>query len=172
MAARRQVYRSVIADRRRTTQTIILILLLIFFLGFLMFGLHRLYSPPAHDKTAEKGAPAVDDSYLYKRIDSDFGYSFSLAANLYRQEDGSVNIFLTDMAENSVDLLCEIHDTDTGELLYKSGRICPGEYVKTLFPVAEFDNAKRDITVSVFALNSDTYKSEGTTELKLVLQPW
>lgn len=168
----RQVYRSVSTDRKRRAQTILVIVLAVLFISLLIFGLHRLYSPPAHERTAEKGEPEVDEGYLYKRVDSDFGYSFSLAANLYRQEDGSLNIYFTDSTENSVDLLCEIHDTDTGELLYKSGRICPGEYVKTLSPVAEFDNAKRDITVSVFALNSDTYKSEGTTELKLVLQPW
>ena len=168
----RQVYRSVAADRRRRAETILIIILAALFTVLLIFGLHRLYSPPARDKTAQKGTPAVDESYLYKRVDSDFGYSFSLAANLYRQEDGSVKIYLTDPDMNSVDLVCEVHDSDTGDLLYKSGRISPGEYVETLSPAAEVDNAKRDITVSVYALNSDTYKSEGTTELNLVLQPW
>ncbi len=130
------------------------------------------YSPPEHDQACISGTPEVDDGYLYKEIDSHFGYSFSMAANLYRQEDGSVNIYLTNPKSNDIDILCEIYEKDSALLLYKSGRICPNEYLPSLVCKEEVENKYRDILVKIYAFKKDDFTSAGTTELNLALQPW
>ncbi|WP_196229618.1 hypothetical protein [Butyrivibrio fibrisolvens] len=83
-----------------------------------------------------------------------------------------MNIYLTNPEDSEVDLLCKVKDAETGDVLYKSGRILAGEYVATLKPEGRIDNVKRDIFVEIYALNSETFISEGTTRLDLVLQPW
>lgn len=172
VAKTRQIYRSNMGRFRFRVGLILLLLILIACIVAVVYSLVVRYIPPAHEKSAQNGIPVVKESYLYKTVTSDFGYSFSMAANLYQREDGSVSVFLTNPIENEVSLLCEIRDMETGQLYYKSGLLSPGEFVENLKPGSGFTNELHNVKVTVLAFEPETYLSAGTTELKLVLQPW
>ena len=172
MSETRQVYRSAATEKMRFKKNFIFGLVIFLAVSAVIYVIAGIYSPPSHDKKSHKGRPIPDDNYIYTRVVSDFEYVFYLSANLYMQEDGSLNIYLTNPEDSEVDLLCKVKDAETGDVLYKSGRILAGEYVATLKPEGRIDNVKRDIFVEIYALNSETFISEGTTRLDLVLQPW
>ncbi len=169
---RRQVYTSA-EDTIRILRSLIItgaVFVIAIVVGIVSSQLR--YHPPEHDENAKSGLPIVEDSYLYREIETDFGYSFSMAANLYRQEDGSLNLYLTNPETNDVDLMCEINDMESGQLLYKSGRILPGEYLVNIPCAEEFENDYHDVSVRIYAFDREKFTSEGTTELSLALQPW
>ena len=168
----RQIFESERDKRKRRNGLIVIAALLAVCVVAVIISLTVKYAPPALDSSRVKGAPTVDGSYLYKEVKSDFDYTLYMAANLYRQADGSVNIYLTNPPSNNVSLMCEITDLTTQEVYYKSGRIEPGEYIENLPADHEFDNTVHNVMVKVYAFEPDTYESAGTTELKLVLQPW
>ena len=168
----RQLFSHSGPDKKRLMGLIIIGIVALLCIAAIIFSMKVSYKPPGFEAKAVQGIPAVDESFLSKEIKSDFGYRFYMAANLYRQEDGSVYIYLTDPSDNEVNLMCEVYDADTEELYYKSGVISPGEYVEALRPKKDFSNVYHDIIVRVYAFEPETYISEGTTELKLALQPW
>lgn len=172
VAKTRQIYRSTMGRFRFRAGLIMLLLIVIACIVAVLYSLLVRYIPPAHEKSAQTGIPVVKESYLYEAVASNFGYSFSMAVNLYQKEDGSVSVFLTNPIENEVGLLCEIRDMETGQLYYKSGLLSPGEFVEKLKPVSRVSNEPHDVKVKVLAFEPETYLSAGTTELKLVLQPW
>ena len=94
-----------------------------------------------------------------------------MAANLYQQQNGDVNIYFTNPISNSVLLRCEILDKDTGKRLYNTGYINPGEYIESVNN-SRVNNEKYDVIVKVYAYTDESFTSEGTTELSLMLQPW
>ncbi len=159
-------------DKRRMLGLIIIGVIIAACLIVIIISLNIRYKPPAFEKGAKAGVPEVEESYLFKQVESDFGYRFYIAANLYRQADGSLNIYLTNPADNGVYLMCEIYDADTGEMYYKSGVLDTGSYIETLKPKKDFENAFHNIRIDVYAFEPETYVSAGTTELKLALQPW
>lgn len=148
------------------------LVLAILAVSLFVWGKTLKYHPPAGEINVAEGIPEVDEGYLYEEIESEYGYSFSIAANLYRQENGSCNVYFTNPSTNTVNLMCQIEDAHSGKLLYKSGVIQPGQYVENLSPSRNFKNEQRDIRVSVYAFAPDTWYSEGTTNLKMILQPW
>ena len=168
----RQFYRSRTKFRQQLPGIMVTVILLIGCLVTVIISLNIRYSPPALDPGRKTGTPAPDEGYLYRMVESDFSYSFGIAANLYRQKDGSVNIYLYDPPENKVSLMCEISDAKDGTPYYKSGRIEPGNYIESLSPVGEFKNEARDITVKIYAFEPETFESAGSTELKMILQAW
>ena len=160
--------------RRKSKLTLITLILIISVLALLSILISTLikYSPPAHEAGAEKGEPEVSEDYLYREINTDYGYSFSMAANLYQQEDGALDIFLTNPAKNEVHIMCEIRDSDSKAVYYKSGRLLPGEYVRNLKPQTDISNELHNVDVVIYAFEPEKYLSAGTTDLKLVLQAW
>lgn len=171
-AKTRQVYYSTMGRKRFFAGLILLLLILTASVAVAVYALTVRYSPPEHEKNAGNGIPVVKDDYLYRTMKSDFGYSFSMAANLYQRKDGSVSVFLTNPVENDVNILCEIRDMETGLLYYKSGLLFPGEFVENLKPDTKFSNELHNVTVKVLAYEPESFLSAGTTELKLTLQPW
>lgn len=168
----RQSYRSVMRRKSRTILTLVILGILCLSIIAIIAGRMIKYRPPAHDEKAVSGEPVVSEDYLYREMSTDFGYSFLMAANLYRQEDGALNIYLTNPKTNEVNIRCEIKDRDRGTLYYKSGLILPGEYVTELKPETKFSNEPHNVDVIIYAFEPDTYLSAGTTNLKLVLQAW
>lgn len=130
------------------------------------------YVPPARETNARMGTPTPDEHYLYSRLNTDFGYQVMLAANLYRQEDGSLNIYFTNTDANEVLLLCEIVAEDSGDTLYKSGLLKPGEYVESLSPCMDFPNEATKVLVKIYAFEPKTFYSAGSTVLNVTLQAW
>ena len=172
MLTRRQTIHTGMGRGKRIAGGILFGLLLAACVAVIVMTLRIRYEPPALEEGAKTGVPIVDEGYLYMTLESNFGYAFQLAANLYRQEDGSVNIYLTNPAESPVHLLCEIQNAETKEVYYKSGRLEPGTYVETLQPQMEFENKMYDIDVLVYAFEADDFTSAGTTTMRMVLRPW
>lgn len=148
------------------------ILLAVLAVALFVWGKTLKYTPPKFDASATSGTPEVDEGYLYEEIASEYGYNFSIAANLYQQENGSCNVYLTNPSVNQVYLMCKIEDADSGKVLYESGIVKPGEFVENIAPSRNIKNEQKKIKVSIYGFAPDTWYSEGTTTLNLLLQPW
>ena len=159
-------------ERRRQRIIIpIIIVTSLISIGLIAYILVTRYTPPSHDKNAVSGVPSVAQEYLYGSVTTDYGYIIQMASNLYQQQNGEVNIYFTNPISNSVLLRCEIIDKDTGERLYNTGYIRPGEYI-TSVNNSSVGNKKYAVIVKVYAYTDESFTSEGTTELSLMLQPW
>lgn len=171
MAAARQVFDTKTGRKKRIAGIVLLAVLLAACLAVVIAGFSIRYQPPELEPARQKGAPNVDEHYLYREVQTAFEHSFGIAANLYRQEDGSVNIWLVNPADSRVHLACEVKDAETNDVYYKSGRIEPGEYVQNLPPLI-LDNKQHMVDVTVYAFHETDFTSEGSTTLRLTLQPW
>lgn len=136
------------------------------------FYIYRKNQVPPFEENAKQGVPVVDENYSYSSLKTDFGYEINMAANLYRQADGSLNIYFTNVASNKVYMKVLIEDSKTGKTLYESGVLRPGEYVEALPPVKEVSNEAREADIYIYAYEADTYYSEGTTTLQMTIQAW
>ena len=168
----RQIVRSGADAKRRIILFLIIIVASFAIVGVIIFSMFIKYTPPKFEINAFAGTPTPEEGFLYNEVESGFGYKFSIASNLYQQEDRSLKAYFTNPSVNDVNLMCEVRTADDDELLYESGLLHPGEYVETLNPKGEFENIKYDVNVKVYAFESETYQSAGTTTLNLVLQPW
>ena len=168
---REQLLFSKMERKRKLIFIPIIVLVSLISIGFLITILITRYVPPSHDATAKAGVPVVEESYLYGSVNTDYGYVIQMASNLYQQLNGDVNIYFTNPASNSVLLRCEILDKDSGKRLYNTGYIKPGEYIESINN-SSVDNKKYDVIVKVYAYTDESFTSEGTTELSLMLQPW
>jgi len=157
--------------RKKSIYIPIVVIISIIAIGLLTYTLVVRYTPPSHDSDAIKGVPEVEESYLYGSVKTEYGYAIQMASNLYQQQNGDVNIYFTNPVSNSVLLRCEIIDKDTERILYSTGYINPGEYIQSVNN-SRVDNKKYDVIVKVYAYTDDSFTSEGTTELSLMLQPW
>lgn len=138
----------------------------------IIIGLSKSYKPPKFEANATTGIPAPEEGYLYGTIETDYGYSFALAANLYQQEDQSLNIYFTNPSRNDIYLMCEVIDKQSEKTLYKSGLVQPGEYVASLTPQNEFSNVAIPVTVKIYAFEKDTWYSAGSSIIDGILQAW
>ena len=147
-------------------------LLAVIALILLVAGIRKGYRPPSFDANTSQGTPSPDEGYLYDTVTTNFGYEFGIAANLYKQEDGSVNAFFTNPSSNTVNLVCEISSDESGDILYKTGAIRPGEYVASIPRLRTFANEAAAITVTIYAFEPETWYSAGTTSISTILQAW
>ena len=131
-----------------------------------------IYVPPEFEKNVTEGVPNPDDHFMYGTLETDYGYRFSMATNIYQQQDGSTYVYLTNYEENDVKIMCEILNQDTGETCYRSGVILPGKYVEKLFPVMEIPNEAFDATIMIYAFEEGTWYSAGTVEIAATVQAW
>ena len=171
VATREQLLFSRMERKRRRIFIPVIVVISLISLSLIVYILMTRYMPPSHDSSALKGTPEVDESYLYGTAKTEYGYAIQMAANLYQQQNGDVNIYFTNPISNSVLLRCEIIDKDTGKTLYNTGYINPGEYIESVNNKS-VDNKTYDIIAKVYAYTDESFTSEGTTELSLKLQPW
>ncbi len=168
----RQIVRSSTEAKRRIIFLIILVVAVLSIAGIVIYSMFIRYEPPKFEVHAVAGTPTPGEEFLYDEVESGFGYKFSIASNLYQQEDRTLKAFFTNASTNAVNLMCEVRNAEDDRLLYESGLLHPGEYVEALDPNGDFGNTKYDVNVKVYAFEPDTYQSAGTTTLNLVLQPW
>ena len=168
---REQLLYSKMERKRRKILIPIIVIISVVFIGLIIFGLVARFKPPSHDSSAVKGVPEVDENYLYGTAQTEYGYIIQMAANLYQQKNGDVNIYFTNPISNTELLRCEIIDQDTDKVLYNTGYINPGEYIESVNN-SSVDNEEYDVIVKVYAYVDDSFESAGTTELSLKLQPW
>ena len=168
---REQLLFSRMERRRRRIMVPMAVIISLIVIGAIVFCLFAKYTPPKHDESAKQGNPKPEEQYLYGSVMTEFEYEIGMAANLYQQENGDVYIYFTNPISNNVYLRCELVDQAKKKVLYSTGYIEPGEYIETINN-PKVANKQYDITVKVYAYTKDTFTSEGTTELQLVLQPW
>lgn len=82
---------------------------------------------------------------------------------------GEGSFSLMNPATNVYPISFEITRDDTGEVLYQSGTILPGQQVKTLSLVKCPPAGSYAATVSVLIFNADTHVKEGETKAKIEL---
>ena len=131
-----------------------------------------IYVPPEFEKNVIEGVPEPDDHFMYGTMETDYGYRFSMATNIYQQEDGSAYVYFTNYEDNNVKMMCEIQKEETGETCYKSGVILPGQYVEKLLPVTEFPNEAFDAKIMIYSFEEGSWYSAGTVEIAAIVQAW
>lgn len=171
METRKQMMVSRMESRRKKILFPIFFLLITFAITAVIYCIFAAYRPPKHDLNAVVGIPNPEESYLYGTVETEYGYSISMAANLYRQENGEIKTYYTNPLNNSCYLRYELIDSDTKKILHSTGFIKQGEYVEAIKD-KRIKNKKYNITVRVYAYDPDNFTSCGTTDLKLLLQPW
>ena len=168
---REQLLFSKMERRRRSIGIPFIVTVLVIMVGMIAFCCYAKYRPPKHDESAKQGTVEPAEEYLYGTAQTEFGYAVEMAANLYQQQNGDVNIYFTNSISNKVYLRCELIDQKRNKVLYRTGYIEPGEYIESLHN-SRVANKQYDITVKIYAYTPETFTSEGTTEISLKLQPW
>lgn len=131
-----------------------------------------IYIPPEFEKNASVGIPQPDEHFMFGTIETDYGFKFSMATNVYQQEDQSLYVYFTNYEENNVNMMCEILNKETGETCYRSGVITPGQYIEKLAPVTEFPNEAFEAVIMVYTFEEGTWYSGGTVEISATVQAW
>ena len=129
-------------------------------------GRQEPFSPPPFDPAAQTGTPQVPESAGYGELDAK-AFRFSAAGELTVQ-DGSVDVWLTDPAENQVWLKVRILD-EQDNILGESGLIRPGQYLRTV-TLDTVPQQTAAVTLKVMAYEPETYYSAGAAALRTVLQ--
>jgi hypothetical protein len=130
------------------------------------------WSPPPFEANAVAGEPRPAENYAYSPVLAPDGYGFGMAGNLYRQENGGLNIYLANPADSGVWIMCEVADTAGDATLFRSGILREGEHVVGLPPAADFADEAVKVEVRVYGFEPETYQSRGTVYLYATLQPW
>lgn len=133
---------------------------------------NEIYIPPEFEINAVDGIPVPDEHFMYGTIETDYGFVFSMATNVYQQEDRCVYVYLTNYEDNNVNMMCEIVNKNTGETYYKSGVITPGQYVEKLMPSMEFPNEAFDAQIMIYSFEEGSWHSGGTVEITAIVQAW
>lgn len=132
----------------------------------------EFYTPPEFEKNAFTGIPKVDEHFMYGTVATEYGFQFSMATNVYQQEDQSAYVYFTNYEANAVNMMCEIRNAQTGQTCYKSGVITPGQYIEKLFPVTEFPNEAFDAQIMIYTFEEGSWHSGGTVEISAIVQAW
>jgi hypothetical protein len=127
---------------------------------------------PRREENAVSGVPEPEESLNFGTIEVDGGFSFALAGTMYQQKDGSLLLYFTNPEDSGVLMMCEICEKSTGEILYQSGLLSPGQYVGRLRPQHTLKNEAIIIEMKVYGFEPETYYSMGTVTLENTLQPW
>ena len=138
---------------------------------WMLYHYERPFVPPEFEENAKEGVPEVEESLNYGTVTAPTGFSIGLCGTMYQQEDGSLIVNLTNPETNTVNIQCEVKDK-TGNTLYKSGVIEPGEYLEKLTPLVELKQEAVPIEISVYGYEIDTWYSKGTIMLDNTLQPY
>ena len=129
-------------------------------------GRQEAFSPPPFDPAAQTGTPKVPEDAGYGQLDAK-AFQFSAAGEL-TVRDGSIDVWLTDPAENQVWLKVRVLD-EQGGILGESGLIRSGQYVRAV----KLDTVPRQtaaVTLKVMVYEPETYYSAGAASLRTVLQ--
>ena len=171
MSERYQLFSSKMERRRARIVLPVIVVMMLISMAVILTGLLAGFKPPKHDKSAVAGIPEVSEDYLYGSAVTEFDYTFSMAANLYQNENGEVYVYFTNPIANEVNLKLELINTENGKILYETGYIEPGEYIEYL-KESDVRNRAYDIKAKICAYEPETFVSAGTTEILLKLQPW
>lgn len=134
----------------------------------LCFGRPRAeFSPPPFEPNAQTGMPVVPDGRGYQELDADV-FRVALCGEIFVQ-DGGVDVWFTNPAENKVWLKLRVLDAE-GNILGQTGILRPGEYVRQV-ALSEPVPAGTPITLKVMAYEPETYYGAGALELYTIIAP-
>ena len=89
-----QVRKQSLIVKSSLRQKVICILLIVMLFGiagiYYLISKEGVYVPPKFEKNVMVGIPQPDAHFMYGTIETDYGFTFSMATNVYQQEDGSV----------------------------------------------------------------------------------
>lgn len=134
--------------------------------ALILTGKSREFTPPPFDPAAQEGTPAVSPEAGYGEMDAK-AFCFSVAGELFPQ-NGRVDLWLTNPAENSVWLKVRILD-ESGAILGESGLIRPGEYVRSVNLHTQPQSSVK-VVLKIMAYEPETYYSAGSAVLNTSLQ--
>lgn len=129
--------------------------------ALLLSGREPAFTPPPFDSAALQGTPQVPEELQWGPIDAQV-YTASICGVL-RPEDGQMDIWLTNPAENNVWLKLRVLD-DEGELLGETGLLRPGEYVRSV-ALTSTPPPGSSVCLKLMAYEPDTYYSAGSVRL-------
>lgn len=171
-----QVRKQSLVVKSSLRQKAICILLVVVLLGIagICYWISKedIYVPPKFEKNVMVGIPEPDAHFMYGTIETDYGFTFSMATNIYQQEDGSIYVYFTNCEDNNVNMMCEIVNEENGQTYYKSSVITPGQYIEKLVPVKEFPNEAFDAQIMIYSFEEGTWYSGGTVEIAATVQAW
>lgn len=124
------------------------------------------FTPPPFDPAAKPGVPSVPDSAGYGELDAQ-AYRVSVAGALTVQPDDTVDVWLTNPADNAVWLKVRLLD-ESGAALGESGLLRTGEYVQSV-ALTTVPEATAPVTMKLMAYEPDTYYSAGSVLLQTQL---
>jgi hypothetical protein len=133
------------------------------------------YEPPPYDINAVKGNPEPPINIRYGLLDTDT-FTAGIAGVMQKDHDNALILYFANPEESEVNLMCEVfvfypENNQTGQLLYRSGLLKPGEYVSRLPLLAEDYQAlvyagEIAVKINVYAFEQETYHSVGTAVLE------
>lgn len=124
------------------------------------------FTPPSFDPAAKQGVPSVPDSAGYGELDAQ-AYRVSVAGALSVQPDSTVDVWLTNPADNTVWLKVRLLD-ESGAVLGESGLLRTGEYVQSV-ALTTVPKVTAPVTMKLMAYEPDTYYSAGSVLLQTQL---
>lgn len=125
------------------------------------------FTPPPFDPAAQVGTPAVPAELGYGQLDAQ-AFRASLCGVL-KPAEGTLDIWLTNPAENSVWLKLRLMDS-RGNLLGETGLLRPGEYVRQI-SLSSAPEPGSTVILKLMAYEPDTYHSAGSITLTTSIVP-
>lgn len=96
-------------------------------------------------------------------------FAVSINSKIYVDSDGQATAYIKNDKTNSYDMQVNIKDDSTGEILYQSETIKPGNEVESIIIKNTLQVGKHNAIAEFFALDKDTKEVKGKVIVKVVL---
>lgn len=124
------------------------------------------FTPPAFEENAVEGVPELTEADGYQLLDAQ-AFQFGVCGEL-DLENGSVDLWLTNDADNEVWMKAVVKDDD-GNKLGETGLLYPGEYVRSV-EITNVPTETVDVGIVVMCYEPETYYSMGSVTLYTALR--
>lgn len=120
------------------------------------------FTAPEFDPNAVAGVPTVDENLGWAALNISEGYNVHVCGVLNADATGSLPVWFTSDADNTVWVKLRVLDED-GNVLGETGILKPGEYVERL--QLKDVSSSCMVTLQVMGYEPETYYSAGTVGL-------
>ena len=121
------------------------------------------FTPPNFDINAINDKPDIDEDSGWGKIwQEGMGYHFYFNGKL-KLNDQTVDAYFYNPPENNCYLKIRVFNVQ-GNIIYESGLIRPGEYLKTI-KFASYVSANENISIKIMSYNPENYTSMGSVIL-------
>ncbi len=172
MNRERKQYAGSIVLHRGLYVVILAVILLALGVGSFLKRKEEDYKNPSFEVNAIQGKPEEGDEYGYAEGETEYGFTFGLAQNLYLQEDKTLVLEAANPQQNDVYLKYVITEEESSKVLFETGVLKPGEYVSSLEPATDLENEFQKVQITVYAFDPETWYSRGKVNVEWQIQPW